>query len=81
METPEGYQLDLGGKMLTMAALPEDVQKDYEAAYANLGHASFNFGYLSGQVASYLAPYYEDEKSLDACIEELTNAMEIYISE
>lgn len=35
--------------VFTLAPLPEEVRKDYESAYQDLGHAVFSFGFLSGR--------------------------------
>lgn len=82
LNIPASFRLELDdGGVIDVSPLTEDVQKDYESAYQNLGHAVFGFGFIANKMSEYLKPYYNDEKSIDACINDLTNAMEIYISE
>lgn len=81
MEAPEGTVVDFEGRELIMAALPEGVKKDYQAAYEDIGHGTFSFGVLPAQVEYHLTEFYEGTKSLDACISALENDLSIMISE
>lgn len=44
-----GSHLEEENGVFTLAPLPEEVRKDYESAYQDLGHAVFSFGFLSGR--------------------------------
>lgn len=81
-EMTNNQVLDTGdGSTVPLPPLPESFYGEYRAELGNIGHVSFSYGFLPGEVFNYMGAYYRGEKSFETCRKELTESVKIYMSE